>query len=311
MGPPPEPIATPKATPHVVIVGGGFGGLAAARALARQPVPGSRWSTAATITSSSRCSTRWRPPASRPPTSRMPIRAVLRRAGATPTCCSPRSQSRSTSSGRRVILDDGRARLRLPRRRDRRRPLLLRPRRVGGARPRPEDARGRARDPAPHPARLRGGRARSDDAERRALLTFVVVGGGPDRRRARGRDRRDRAPRHRARLPRHRPDARRGSSWSRPGARVLAAFPEPLSRSAAQALRRLGVEVRTGARVTPDRRRTRSRLGERADRARDRALGGGRGGVAARRARSACRSTAPAASWSSPTCRSPGIPRSS
>ncbi len=46
---------------------------------------------------------------------------------------------------------------------------------------------------------------RAKDAEqRRALLTFVVVGGGADRRRARGRDCRDLPTGARARLPRDR-----------------------------------------------------------------------------------------------------------
>ena len=65
-------------------------------------------------------------------------------------------------------------------RRDRRPLLLLRPRRVGGDRARPQDARRRDRDPAADPDRVRGGRARARPERRRAeWMTFVLVGGGP------------------------------------------------------------------------------------------------------------------------------------
>ena len=79
--------------------------------------------------------------------------------------------------------------------------LLLRPRRVGAARARAQVHRRRDRDPPPDPDRLRGGRARGrpraagglDDVRRRRRR--------PDRRRAGRCDRRDR-PRHApARLP--------------------------------------------------------------------------------------------------------------
>jgi NADH dehydrogenase len=91
---------------------------------------------------------------------------------------------------------------------------------------------------------------RSDDAaERNALLTFVIIGGGPTgvelagalpdiARKALVRDFR-------------RIDTRRTRViLLEAGPRVLPSFPEPLSRRAQRDLEALGVEVRTGARVT-------------------------------------------------------------
>jgi NADH dehydrogenase len=89
----------------------------------------------------------------------------------------------------------------------------------------------------------------SDDRERRRLLTFVIVGGGPTgvemagaiaelARRALAIDFRNIDP---------------GSArvvLVESGPRVLAAFPESLSAAANRALERLGVEVRVGTRVS-------------------------------------------------------------
>lgn len=66
------------AVPHVVIVGAGFGGLAAARALAAAPVRTSPSSTGATTISSSRSSIRWRRRACPPSEIAQPIRAIVR-----------------------------------------------------------------------------------------------------------------------------------------------------------------------------------------------------------------------------------------
>src|SRR5437667_8892934 len=93
-----------------------------------------------------------------------------------------------------------------------------------------------------------------DGAEQRALLTFVVIGGGPTgvelagalgeiSRQTIARDFRLIDP-TRARIV-----------LLEGGARLLSAFPESLSRRAEDALRRIGVEVRTSAivpRVTAD-----------------------------------------------------------
>lgn len=88
-----------------------------------------------------------------------------------------------------------------------------------------------------------------DETERRRLMSFVVVGGGPTgvelagaiaelARKALARDFRRIDPRQ-ARIV-----------LLEGGPRVLAAFPESLSRHARQGLEALGVEVRTGARVS-------------------------------------------------------------
>src|SRR6266436_4084253 len=88
-----------------------------------------------------------------------------------------------------------------------------------------------------------------DGAEQRALLTFVVIGGGPTgvelagalgeiSRQTIARDFRLIDP-TKARIV-----------LLEGGARLLSAFPESLSRSAEDALRRIGVEVRTTAIVT-------------------------------------------------------------
>jgi NADH dehydrogenase len=89
----------------------------------------------------------------------------------------------------------------------------------------------------------------TDEAERRALLTFVVVGGGPT-----GVELAGTIPEFaRAAL---RPDFRRYDAGAarvillEGGPRILPAFPESVSASARRDLERLGVEVRTGAVVT-------------------------------------------------------------
>ena len=78
--------------PHVVIVGGGFGGPRTPRGRSRERRSGSRSSTGATTTCSSRCSTRWRPPALSPGDIAYPIRRILRRPG---------ERARAAGGGRR------------------------------------------------------------------------------------------------------------------------------------------------------------------------------------------------------------------
>jgi NADH:ubiquinone reductase (H+-translocating) len=93
-----------------------------------------------------------------------------------------------------------------------------------------------------------------DGAERRALLTFVVVGGGPTGVELAGAI---------AEIARHtiaRDFRAIDPTQARVlllegGPRILASFPEDLAAAAARSLARLGVEVRTGAlvtRITPD-----------------------------------------------------------
>jgi len=93
-----------------------------------------------------------------------------------------------------------------------------------------------------------------DGAERRALLTLVVIGGGPTGVELAGAL---------AEIARHTiagdfraidPTQARVVLLEG-GARILSTFPEALARSAAKSLERIGVEVRTGAlvtRITPD-----------------------------------------------------------
>ncbi|MFH5923569.1 NAD(P)/FAD-dependent oxidoreductase [Roseomonas xinghualingensis] len=89
----------------------------------------------------------------------------------------------------------------------------------------------------------------TDEAERKRLLTFVVIGGGPTGVELAGAM---------AELARHalRREFRHFDPRSarivliEAGPRLLATFPEELSDYATRSLRRMGVEVRTNARVT-------------------------------------------------------------
>ncbi len=137
--------------PHIVIVGGGFGGLSAAVGLSGAE-PTSPSSTGATITSSSRCSTKWPPPGCR------------RRRSPSPSArsCAARQRARPAGQGRRRRQGKphhhGRrphAELRLSRARDRGESCLFRSRRLGARGSRPEDDRRCHRHPPPHPGRLR------------------------------------------------------------------------------------------------------------------------------------------------------------
>ena len=142
--------------PHVVIVGGGFGGLYAARALAERPVR---------VTLLDRRNHHLFQPllyqvataALNPSDIATPLRSILRRASNV-TVSWPRS-SAVDLAGRRLVLDDGEMTYDA---------LVLA---TGAshsyfghddwerARPEPQDPRGRARDPPPRAAGLRGGRA--------------------------------------------------------------------------------------------------------------------------------------------------------
>ena len=161
-------------------------------------------------------------------------------------------EPRSTRRASGVLLADGEHRLRLPDRRHRRDPLLLRPRRVGAARARPQDAsRTRSRSAAaccspssaPSASPTRGRAAR--------WLTFVV-----DRRRARPASS---WPARSAEIARHTlaRDFRRIDPTQRARragrGRDRASCPptrSELSDEAARQLERWACEVRTGARVT-------------------------------------------------------------
>jgi len=89
----------------------------------------------------------------------------------------------------------------------------------------------------------------ADEGRRRALLTFVIVGGGPTGAELAGAI---------AEISRHvlasdfrEIDPRESRiELLEAGPRILPAFPPDLSKTAAESLARLGVEVRTGAAVT-------------------------------------------------------------
>ncbi|PYN62393.1 MAG: FAD-dependent oxidoreductase [Candidatus Rokuibacteriota bacterium] len=232
--------------PHVVIVGGGFGGLYAARALAGQPVR---------VTLLDRRNHHLFQPllyqvataALNPSDIAAPLRSVLRRA--TNVTVLLASVERVDLASRRVVLErgeigyDG---------------LVL----AAGAShsyfghddwevfapglKTLEDALEiRRRVLLAYEAAER----ERDGAEQRALLTFVVIGGGPTgvelagalgeiSRQTIARDFRLIDP-TKARI-----------ILLEGGPRILPTFPESLSRSAEDALRRIGVEVRTSASVT-------------------------------------------------------------
>ena len=161
---------------EVYIVGGGFAGIEAAR---RWPTRRSMSpsSTAATTTSSSRCSTRWRRPRCRRRTSRRhpphPARAGRTAASSLAEISGLTSSGGTscwTAAHRQydyLILAAGRD------------PLVLRPRRVGDRRPGPQEHRRRDRAAPPDPAGVRVGRVRGRPRAAVAALTFAIVGGGP------------------------------------------------------------------------------------------------------------------------------------
>ena len=232
--------------PHVVIVGGGFGGLYAARALAGQPVR---------VTLLDRRNHHLFQPllyqvataVLNPSDIAAPLRSVLRRA--TNVTVFLASVERVELAGRRVVLERGAIGFDA---------LVL----AAGAShsyfghddwevfapglKTLEDALEiRRRVLLAYEAAER----ELDGAEQLALLTFVVIGGGPTgvelagalgeiSRQTIARDFRLIDP------------AKARIILLEGGLRILPTFPEPLSRRAEDALRRIGVEVRTHASVT-------------------------------------------------------------
>ena len=105
---------------------------------------------------------------------------------------------------------------------------------------------GRARDPQPHPRRVRGRRGRARRGAPAELAHVRRRRGRPDRCRDGGADRRARARHAPARLPLGRYARARACCSSRRPDRVLTSFPESLSRKAARALEQLGVTPLVG-----------------------------------------------------------------
>ena len=239
------------AKPHVVIVGGGFAGLNAARVLARR---------AARVTLVDRRNHHLFQPllyqvataGLSPADIATPLRSVLRKALDTRVILA--AAERVEPHARRVVLDDGELAYDA---------LIL----AAGAThsyfghddwealapglKTLEDALEiRRRVLLAFEAAERA----EDGAERRALLTLVVIGGGPTGVELAGAL---------AEIARHtiaRDFRAIDPTQARVvllegGARILSTFPEALARSAAKSLERIGVEVRTGAlvtRITPD-----------------------------------------------------------
>jgi NADH dehydrogenase len=239
------------AKPHVVIVGGGFAGLNAARVLARR---------AARVTLVDRRNHHLFQPllyqvataGLSPADIATPLRSVLRKALDTRVILA--AAERVEPHARRVVLDDGELAYDA---------LIL----AAGAThsyfghddwealapglKTLEDALEiRRRVLLAFEAAERA----EDGAERRALLTLVVIGGGPTGVELAGAL---------AEIARHtiaRDFRAIDPTQARVvllegGARILSSFPESLARSAARSLERIGVEVRTGAlvtRITPD-----------------------------------------------------------
>ena len=246
--------------PRVVIVGGGFGGLDAARALAGAPVR---------VTLLDRHNYHLFQPllyqvataSLSPGDVASPIRWILRQQknvevlladareidpvgrrvmlGPTPVAHLTRSRSRRVH------------RLRLPDRRDRRGARLLRSSRMGGARAGPQDARRCARDAAAGAARVRSRRARDAIPTRqRRLLTFVIVGGGPTGVELAGALAEIARQSLRQDFRRIQPGVGAHRAGRRQPAPARRRFPSRLRDAARRSLERLGVEVRTGSVVT-------------------------------------------------------------
>jgi len=237
--------------PHVVIVGGGFGGLNAARALARRPVR---------VTLLDRRNYHLFQPllyqvasaALSPADIATPLRSILRKAANVSVLLAEAETIDFTN--RRLVLDRGELGY----------DALILAAGAGhsyfghddwellapGLKTLEDALEIRRRVLLAFEAAER----ESDGAERRALLTFVIVGAGPTgvelagalaeiARETIARDFRAIDPRQ-ARV-----------ILLEGGPRILPSFPETLSKRAEMALSRLGVEVRTGStvtRITPD-----------------------------------------------------------
>ncbi|HEV8457435.1 MAG TPA: NAD(P)/FAD-dependent oxidoreductase [Methylomirabilota bacterium] len=237
--------------PHVVIVGGGFGGLNAARALARRPVR---------VTLLDRRNYHLFQPllyqvasaALSPADIATPLRSILRKAANVSVLLAEAETIDLTN--RRLVLDQGELGY----------DALILAAGAGhsyfghddwellapGLKTLEDALEIRRRVLLAFEAAER----ESDGAERRALLTFVIVGAGPTgvelagalaeiARETIARDFRAIDPRQ-ARV-----------ILLEGGPRILPSFPEALSKRAQMALSRLGVEVRTGSmvtRITPD-----------------------------------------------------------
>ena len=238
----------PGTRPRVVIVGAGFGGLVAARALRK---------VAAKVTVIDRRNYHLFQPllyqvataGLSPADIAAPIRGILRDQANAEVLHGPRHRRRP----RPPRGHDRRQRpphpLRLPDHRRRRPPRLFRPRRMGSRWP---PASRRSKTPPPSATASsspsRRPRASTDPEERRRLLTFVIVGGGPTGVEMAG------AIAELAKMTLVKDFRTIDPASARVilvegGPRVLLAFPEDLSAKARRSLEKLGVEVLTNTPV--------------------------------------------------------------
>jgi NADH:ubiquinone reductase (H+-translocating) len=239
-------VSAPGPLPHVVIVGGGFGGLAAARALAGRPVR---------VTLLDRRNHHLFQPllyqvasaALSPADIAVPLRSILR--GADNVTVLLAEVEKVDIAGRRVVLDRGEMDY----------DLLIFAAGAGHAYFGHDEWEALApslkslEDAVEIRRRVllayEAAEREEDRGEQQALLTFVVIGGGPTgvelagalgeiSRRTIARDFRRIDP------------TRASIVLLEGGPRILSTFPESLSRRAEEALRRIGVVVRTHALVT-------------------------------------------------------------
>jgi NADH:ubiquinone reductase (H+-translocating) len=234
------------ATPHVIIVGGGFGGLYAARALARVPVD---------VTLLDRRNHHVFQPllyqvasaALSPGDIASPIRWILRRQGNVEVLL---AEVRRVEPARRtVVLADGEMTYDY---------LILATgsthayfghdewREVAPGLKTLEDALGIRRNVL---LAFERAEREADPAKRRPLLTFVVVGGGPTGVELAGALA-EMSRQSLARDFRHFDPGSARIVLLEGGPSLLGNFPEPLRAAARRDLERLGVEVRTGSAVT-------------------------------------------------------------
>ena len=293
--------------PSVVIVGGGFGGLAAARALARAPVD---------VTLVDRPNHHLFQPllyqvataGLSPAEIAHPIRRILRRQ-ANARVLLGEAVAIDPAAKRVIRLGDGALAVRLPGPRRRGRPLLLRPGRVGGS-TRRASRRSRTRSRSAGACSLAFEEAeREEDAEaRRQWLTFVVVGGGPTGVEMAGAFAEIARHTLARRLPAHRPAHARASSCSRRARASCPSYPRgPVARRRSASSRRSASRSGPARPVTAHRRGRGRRSGGERIAARTVVWAAGRRGLAPRAlARRAARPRRPRAGRT-PTYR-PGQP---
>ena len=233
--------------PRVVIVGGGFGGLAAARGLARAPVD---------VTLLDRTNHHLFQPllyqvataGLSPAEIACPIRRILRRQRNARVLLGEAGAIDSAS--RRVRLADGEIAYDYLIVAAGATPLLLRARRVGGPRAGAQDARGRARDP-PAGARSPSRRRSAKRTPRRGAARSRSWSSGAGRPVSRWRGPSPRSPGTpspgTSAASTRGPRASSSSRWARASCRR---YPEELSEKAKRQLEALGVQVWTGAAVT-------------------------------------------------------------